>query len=249
MLKITSTVWPRVWRAITKSHCWHCSYGLGAPHVRVCLALPSAVYLVQIGTALWQLSLKMRRFWKNRWKRNPFLWGPTVAAVEEDRAGDLGSPCSLNQLSVCFLWAEPRIQEVKVRGGAACCPFKSVLNPDRWRGPGGWQPWPWGCAWSPPALWCAAPGKDTGTLGLGERRRPCKGWNAPWDAPSQQWATNSCPKTGMSPGGRSGCPVCNWPWHACPHPVIGPGRKPQFRKPHSKEWQQHAYGPAELAGT
>ena len=56
-----------------------------------------------------------------------------VAAVEEDRAGDLGHPCSLNQLRVWFLRAGSRMHEVKVQGGAAWLPFKSVLNPDRAR--------------------------------------------------------------------------------------------------------------------
>lgn len=87
--------WPRVQRAITRSCCWHCSYGLGASHVSVCLALPSAVYLVQPRVALWQLSLKMRRFGEKSQKRNYIPGGPLGAAVKEDRAGDLGHPAAL----------------------------------------------------------------------------------------------------------------------------------------------------------
>lgn len=90
--------WPRAQRAITRSCCWHCLYGLGASHVSVCLALPSAVYLVQprgIGVALWQLSLKMRRFGEKSQKRNSIPGGPVGDAVKEDRAGDLGHPAAL----------------------------------------------------------------------------------------------------------------------------------------------------------
>lgn len=89
-----------------------------------------------------------------------------------------GSPCSLNQLWVRFLRAGSRMHEVKVQGRAAWLAFKSVLNPGRARGQ---QPWPWGCAWSPPALWWAAPGKGMSTPGLGEKLPPCKGWDAARD--------------------------------------------------------------------
>lgn len=65
VLKIPSTGWARVQRAITKSHCWHYSYGLGASCISVWLDFASAIYLVQprgVGAALWQLSPKMRTF-------------------------------------------------------------------------------------------------------------------------------------------------------------------------------------------
>lgn len=123
-----------------------------------------------------------------------------------------GSPCSLNQLWVRFLRAGSRMNEVKVQGRAAWLAFKSVLNPGRARGQ---QPWPWGCAWSPPALWWAAPGKGMSTPGL-----------LPWG--------RSChhAKDGMLQG--MGCPT------GCP--ILAAGHRLLPESGHFPRWPQQLSG-------
>lgn len=191
MLQIPSRVWPRwVWRVITRSHCWHCSYGRGAPCVSIvwCTLFNPGHRSGWLAAFTQDQKVLGKKPEKELVPRRP-------CGCSYSRGQSRWPESSLQPASAVSLFFTSWIKDVGGKDAGRCRLPLLQIRAKLDKGARRAAALALGSVWSPPALWCVASGKSMGSLGAKGQAATMQGLGCPTGCP----ITAAPAKTGIFP--------------------------------------------------